>query len=130
MEQNASKPVHYVVAFDNDKCVKDVTVRYASDWLITTRKLRISSVDQHWWKQTLNPFKTTNQVIHSNLSVLIPIFVLIPICRHHGAHLNVISLRSTLSVIFIKSPNLASFTFACYYYHSVSENLFSAVSRL
>ena len=62
MEQSASKPVHYVIAFDNDECIKDVTVRYASDWLITTRKLRVSSVDPNWWKETLNPFKTSNQV--------------------------------------------------------------------
>ena len=62
VEQNARKPVHYVIAFDGQECIKDVTVRYASDWLISTRKLRVNSVDQQWWKNTLNPFKTTNQV--------------------------------------------------------------------
>jgi len=63
MEEKATKPVQYIVAFDNEASIKDVTVRYASDWLIATRKLRVSSVDQHWWKDTLNPFKTSNEVI-------------------------------------------------------------------
>lgn len=64
MEQSSRKPLHYVLAFDNGQFVKDVTVRYASDWLITTRKLRVNSVDHDWWKETLNPYKTKNKVGH------------------------------------------------------------------
>ena len=62
IEQNATKPLQYVMAFHNDGSVKDVTVRYASDWLIATRKLRVGFVDQNWLKETLAPYKTSNKV--------------------------------------------------------------------
>ncbi|XP_076814596.1 DNA repair protein complementing XP-C cells homolog [Clavelina lepadiformis] len=62
MEALVSGPLHYVVGFDNEHCVKDVTARYASSWLTTTRKLRIGNVDKDWWRNTLKLFKTKDQV--------------------------------------------------------------------
>ena len=62
MESYSSyKDLHYVLAYDNDCSVKDVTARYASKWLTITRKLRISYIDPEWWKDTLSPYKTQNQ---------------------------------------------------------------------
>jgi len=65
LEKNATQPVHYVVGFDNANCVKDVTARYSSNWMTTTRKLRVSYVDADWWKQTLAPYKTKNKVLYN-----------------------------------------------------------------
>lgn len=50
MERRATSPICYVIAFDNRNFVKDVTSRYASDWMHTTRKLRVSP---EWWKAVL-----------------------------------------------------------------------------
>ncbi len=38
----------------SDGCVKDVTKRYASDWMSQTRRLR---VDATWWRDALDPFR-------------------------------------------------------------------------
>ena len=45
--------------FLTDKCVKDLTSRYASNWLSKTRKLR---VDADWLAETLHPYKSRNRV--------------------------------------------------------------------
>nr|XP_022911361.1 DNA repair protein complementing XP-C cells homolog isoform X1 [Onthophagus taurus]XP_022911416.1 DNA repair protein complementing XP-C cells homolog isoform X1 [Onthophagus taurus] len=50
----ASHPVSYILGFDNDNHVKDITKRYCENWNTVTRKLRI---DQSWWDQTLLPYK-------------------------------------------------------------------------
>lgn len=61
MEQNATKPVHYVLGYDNNGHVKDLTARYSSKWLTDTRKLRVGIADKDWWKSTLVPYTTTNK---------------------------------------------------------------------
>ncbi|XP_077869408.1 DNA repair protein complementing XP-C cells homolog [Saccoglossus kowalevskii] len=53
-EKMATHPLSYVLAFDNDNHVKDVTSRYASKWMSHTRKQR---VDEEWWQQTLTPYQ-------------------------------------------------------------------------
>ncbi|XP_076334158.1 DNA repair protein complementing XP-C cells homolog isoform X2 [Tachypleus tridentatus] len=54
IEQCVAKPLMYVLTFDNNGRVKDVTKRYASDWMTSTQKDR---VDGTWWEETLRPFK-------------------------------------------------------------------------
>ncbi|XP_031558895.1 DNA repair protein complementing XP-C cells homolog [Actinia tenebrosa] len=54
-EKYASNPLSYVLSFDNENSVKDVTERYASEWLSKTKKFRI---DAEWWEETLLPYKT------------------------------------------------------------------------
>nr|XP_056710050.1 DNA repair protein complementing XP-C cells [Euleptes europaea] len=51
----ATKPVCYIVGFDNDGCVKDVTQRYDPAWMTSTRKSR---VDAQWWEDTLEPYRS------------------------------------------------------------------------
>ncbi|KAM6300801.1 DNA repair protein complementing XP-C cells [Aegotheles albertisi] len=51
----ATKPLSYIVGFDNDGSVKDVTQRYDPVWMTTTRKSR---VDPEWWEDTLQPYKS------------------------------------------------------------------------
>ncbi|XP_059178790.1 DNA repair protein complementing XP-C cells homolog [Physella acuta] len=50
LENSATQPITYVLGFKNDGSVKDVTARYAKQWLSFTRKNR---VDSEWWMQTL-----------------------------------------------------------------------------
>ncbi|KAG9300652.1 hypothetical protein G9A89_023450 [Geosiphon pyriformis] len=56
--------IAYVVAFEEDLYIKDVTRRYASRWGAHTRKLRIPATKDgiDWWKETLNvkmrPYET------------------------------------------------------------------------
>ncbi|XP_061186504.1 DNA repair protein complementing XP-C cells homolog [Saccostrea echinata] len=54
IESAATQPVHYVVAYNEDGKWKDVTARYASNWMTDTRKLR---VDPEWWEETLSVYK-------------------------------------------------------------------------
>uniref|UniRef100_A0A8C8AXQ7 p125 n=1 Tax=Otus sunia TaxID=257818 RepID=A0A8C8AXQ7_9STRI len=51
----ATKPLSYVVGFDNDGSVRDVTQRYDPVWMTATRKSR---VDPEWWEDTLQPYKS------------------------------------------------------------------------
>lgn len=51
----ATKPVCYIIGFDNDGCVKDVTQRYDPAWMTSTRKSR---VDAQWWNDTLEPYRS------------------------------------------------------------------------
>ncbi|NXC11881.1 XPC protein, partial [Orthonyx spaldingii] len=52
---HATKPLFYVVGFDNDGSVKDVTQRYDPVWMTSTRKSR---VDPEWWEETLQPYES------------------------------------------------------------------------
>ncbi|RUS76983.1 hypothetical protein EGW08_015270 [Elysia chlorotica] len=56
LENTATQPLTYVVAFKNDGGVKDVTARYAKLWMSHTRKQR---ADSEWWEESLAPFNTT-----------------------------------------------------------------------
>ncbi|ODN02316.1 DNA repair protein [Orchesella cincta] len=53
LEVNATKPISYILGFDNNCKVKDVTRRYASQWLIDTPKLRVK---QTWWSSALRRY--------------------------------------------------------------------------
>ncbi|KAK3772995.1 hypothetical protein RRG08_036329 [Elysia crispata] len=56
LENSATQPLTYVVAFKNDGGVKDVTARYAKLWMSHTCKQR---ADNEWWEESLGPFNTT-----------------------------------------------------------------------
>ncbi|KAK0062613.1 DNA repair protein complementing XP-C cells [Biomphalaria pfeifferi] len=56
LENSATQPLNYVIGFKNDGSVRDVTARYARQWLSHTRKLR---TDEEWWTQTLFMFDQT-----------------------------------------------------------------------
>ncbi|XP_064633316.1 DNA repair protein complementing XP-C cells homolog [Lineus longissimus] len=58
VEKYATKPLSYVLAYDNFGFVRDVTCRYASSWLKNTRKLR---VDADWWQETLLPYQCPDE---------------------------------------------------------------------
>ncbi|KAF7268305.1 hypothetical protein GWI33_018570 [Rhynchophorus ferrugineus] len=51
--QRASHPVTYVVAWDNNNNLKDVTQRYCPNFNTITRKERVY---QSWWSESLKPF--------------------------------------------------------------------------
>ncbi|PNF35257.1 hypothetical protein B7P43_G04796 [Cryptotermes secundus] len=53
LHSRATQPVTYVLAFNNDLTLKDVTCRYCVQFSTLTRKLR---VDEKWWKESLSPF--------------------------------------------------------------------------
>ncbi|KAL4226611.1 hypothetical protein ACF0H5_014594 [Mactra antiquata] len=53
IENTASQPVCYVVGITKENFIKDVTARYASQWLTETPKYR---VDREWWEETLKPY--------------------------------------------------------------------------
>lgn len=44
----------YVIGWNGDGTFKDLTKRYAPQWLTTTRKLRVESA---WWDCTVAPWK-------------------------------------------------------------------------
>ncbi|KFQ37793.1 DNA repair protein complementing XP-C cells, partial [Mesitornis unicolor] len=50
---HATKPLSYIVGFDNDGSVRDVTRRYDPVWMTATRKNR---VEPQWWEDTLQPY--------------------------------------------------------------------------
>ena len=54
-QSRATQPVMYILAFNNDLTLKDVTCRYCVSFSTVTRKLR---VDEKWWKASLSPFLT------------------------------------------------------------------------
>ncbi|VDI64943.1 xeroderma pigmentosum group C-complementing protein [Mytilus galloprovincialis] len=54
IESQVTKPLHYVLSFDNDGFIKDLTPKYASKWLTETRKLRMKD---EWLQETLAPYK-------------------------------------------------------------------------
>ncbi|VEN46847.1 unnamed protein product [Callosobruchus maculatus] len=52
--KRATHPVTYVVAWNNDNTLRDVTMRYCKNFSTVTRKLR---VEPKWWEETIQPFK-------------------------------------------------------------------------
>ncbi|XP_017877259.1 DNA repair protein complementing XP-C cells homolog [Ceratina calcarata] len=58
--KKATKPVLYVVAWNSNGLIKDVTRRYCPQWLMVTRKQR---VDEKWWKETISPWKEKDTAI-------------------------------------------------------------------
>ncbi|XP_055958327.1 DNA repair protein complementing XP-C cells homolog isoform X2 [Patella vulgata] len=58
IEATATPPLHYCLAYSNDGSVKDVTARYASNWMSQTRKLR---VDSDWWRETLAVYRSQEE---------------------------------------------------------------------
>ncbi|KAI4468325.1 dna repair protein xp-c / rad4 [Holotrichia oblita] len=50
----ATHPISYILSWDNDHSIKDLTKRYCLNWNTVTRKLR---VDDKWWNETLLPYK-------------------------------------------------------------------------
>lgn len=54
--RHATKPLRYIVGFDGQGCVRDVTQRYDTAWMTATRKIRVDAV---WWDQTLSPYRST-----------------------------------------------------------------------
>uniref|UniRef100_H2XMH8 Rad4 beta-hairpin domain-containing protein n=4 Tax=Ciona intestinalis TaxID=7719 RepID=H2XMH8_CIOIN len=61
IESKTTNPIQYVLSFDGNNSVKDVTSRYASQWLIMTRKLRIGYLEKDWWNNLLACYKTKNK---------------------------------------------------------------------
>ncbi|XP_063695608.1 DNA repair protein complementing XP-C cells homolog [Culicoides brevitarsis] len=51
--QNATSPITYVLAWNNDNSLKDVSPRYCEHWNTVTRKLR---VEKEWWDETIQPY--------------------------------------------------------------------------
>ncbi|XP_056642265.1 DNA repair protein complementing XP-C cells homolog [Diorhabda sublineata] len=49
----ATHPISYVVAWNNDNTIKDVTKRYCTNYNTVTRKLRIN---EKWWEESIRPF--------------------------------------------------------------------------
>ncbi|XP_043488773.1 DNA repair protein complementing XP-C cells homolog [Polistes fuscatus] len=56
----ASKPVLYVIAWNINGTMRDVTRRYCPHWLTVTRKQRI---DENWFSDTLHPWKEKKSAI-------------------------------------------------------------------
>ncbi|KAI4468345.1 dna repair protein xp-c / rad4 [Holotrichia oblita] len=54
MYTRATHPISYILSWDNDHSIKDLTKRYCLNWNTVTRKLR---VDDKWWNETLLPYK-------------------------------------------------------------------------
>jgi len=54
LQQRATHPICYVVAWDNNSKIKDVTQRYCPNFNTVTRKLR---VDWKWWAESIKPFR-------------------------------------------------------------------------
>ncbi|KAG7190780.1 hypothetical protein KM043_006851 [Ampulex compressa] len=52
--KKAKSPVLYIVAWNYDGFIKDVTRRYCPQWLTVTRKQRI---EEKWWTETLSHWK-------------------------------------------------------------------------
>ncbi|XP_075234735.1 DNA repair protein complementing XP-C cells homolog [Lycorma delicatula] len=50
---SATHPVTYVLGWDNDNAVKDLTRRYVPHWMTITKKMRI---EPDWWDETMRPF--------------------------------------------------------------------------
>uniref|UniRef100_A0A146KWV6 DNA repair protein complementing XP-C cells n=1 Tax=Lygus hesperus TaxID=30085 RepID=A0A146KWV6_LYGHE len=50
-------PLAYVVAWNSDATIKDLTRRYSPNWLTAAPKLR---VEPKWWKKTLAPWAPRN----------------------------------------------------------------------
>lgn len=49
----SSSPMAYVLAWNNDNTIKDVSPRYCEHWNTTTRKLR---TEKEWFDEALRPY--------------------------------------------------------------------------
>ncbi|XP_031848333.1 DNA repair protein complementing XP-C cells homolog [Nomia melanderi] len=58
--KKAKKPVLYIVSWNSNGLIKDVTRRYCPHWLTVTRKQR---VDEKWWMETLSYWKEKDTAI-------------------------------------------------------------------
>lgn len=58
MERTATQPLTYVVGYDDNDKLRDLTSRYASRWLIFNRKLR---PDQPWWDETIASYESSDK---------------------------------------------------------------------
>ncbi|KAH6934845.1 hypothetical protein HPB50_001529 [Hyalomma asiaticum] len=56
-ESNIREPLYYILSFDENNRVKDITRKYASGWLTSVKKKRI---DPQWWEESLKPFSPTD----------------------------------------------------------------------
>ncbi|KAH7952679.1 hypothetical protein HPB49_000407 [Dermacentor silvarum] len=56
-ERNIREPLYYILSFDDNNKVKDITKKYASGWLTSVKKKRI---DPKWWEESLKPFRPTD----------------------------------------------------------------------
>ena len=67
MEKRYGKQILYVCGYDNENKVKELTKRYANDWLTSVRRARISQLDPKklWWERTLMFYQPTD----SNLDI-------------------------------------------------------------
>ncbi|XP_014247249.1 DNA repair protein complementing XP-C cells [Cimex lectularius] len=57
ISSGCTKPITYVISWDNNDCIKDLTRRYAPQWLTSTQKLR---VDPQWWQKSIEPWAPRN----------------------------------------------------------------------
>nr|XP_023026812.1 DNA repair protein complementing XP-C cells homolog [Leptinotarsa decemlineata]XP_023026813.1 DNA repair protein complementing XP-C cells homolog [Leptinotarsa decemlineata] len=53
LSNRATQPINYIVAWNNDNTLKDITMKYCKSFNTVTRKLR---ADVKWWEETLKPF--------------------------------------------------------------------------
>lgn len=58
--KKTTKPVLYVVAWNSENLIKDVSRRYCPHWLTVTYKQRI---DEKWWLETLSYWKEEDTAI-------------------------------------------------------------------
>lgn len=56
MQQSLTKPISYMLAWNNDNSIKDVSSRYCLNWNTVTRLQR---VDRVWLDQALMPYRET-----------------------------------------------------------------------
>ncbi|KAL1114957.1 hypothetical protein AAG570_007780 [Ranatra chinensis] len=63
-----TQPVSYIIGFNNDQTIKDLTRRYDPHWMTVTRKQR---VDETWWNKSLSPWKPiqTAQEVEENFDL-------------------------------------------------------------
>ena len=61
IEPQLSWPISYCLAFDGG--IRDVTARYASEWLTETKKLRFKYIEKetNWWKDTCEIWPSRNK---------------------------------------------------------------------
>lgn len=77
----------YVVAWNSEGLIKDVTRRYCAQWLTVTRKQR---VDEKWWLETLSYWKEKNTTISraEDEMLLQKYFIYLNIFTYHNTSLS------------------------------------------
>ena len=54
-EMRATSPLHYVIGFGpGSRLAKDLTCKYAGNWMTTCRKLR---TDADWFREVMEPYR-------------------------------------------------------------------------